>query len=426
MPYAGHFNPTQTLVIELVKRGHEVLWVTGKAYKEKALATGARFGLMSDDAILEAMDEKECQSSTPAKFDPIEYLRILFLDRIPAQVEDFQKHLETFPADILLVEFAVYGARTLSDLIGIPYVTLGINPLFTLDPEIPSWGLGWQPPKTCFGRWINSAVHFLAQRGIYSKMEVLLTERRREAGVGPLPPGIGFQDAFFSRYAHIMMTTPALEFPRRNLGSYVKFVGPLLPTFDESSFVPPGWWDELLAHPRERVVHVTQGTLSKYGDNLLRPSVLGLASHPDLLVVVTGKRMEEALGEDFPLPSNVRTATFVPHPFLLPYVGVMVTNGGYNGILAAISHGVPLVCAGKTEDKADTSSRVAWAGAGIDLRTDRPTPSAVRDAVLSVCRDHRYKEAAERGQAGLCDARRAGRGRRYHGEDSRGEQRLAR
>jgi UDP:flavonoid glycosyltransferase YjiC (YdhE family) len=43
-----------------------------------------------------------------------------------------------------------------------------------------------------------------------------------------------------------------------------------------------------------------------------------------------------------------------------------------------------MVVAGKGEDKADFAMSVAYAGVGIDLRTDRPTPEALQNAIDAV------------------------------------------
>lgn len=40
----------------------------------------------------------------------------------------------------------------------------------------------------------------------------------------------------------------------------------------------------------------------------------------------------------------------------------------------ALSFGVPLVCTGLTEDKADENIRVRWSDAGINLETNAPRP----------------------------------------------------
>ena len=73
----------------------------------------------------------------------------------------------------------------------------------------------------------------------------------------------------------------------------------------------------------------------------------------------------------------------------------MVTNGGYGGVQIGLSHGVPLVVAGTTEDKPEVAARVAWTGAGVNLRTAKPKPQAVRRAVRSVLSDPGYRERAQ-------------------------------
>jgi UDP:flavonoid glycosyltransferase YjiC (YdhE family) len=43
MPFTGHINPFQRVAAELVRRGHEVLWLTGEDFREKVEITGATF-----------------------------------------------------------------------------------------------------------------------------------------------------------------------------------------------------------------------------------------------------------------------------------------------------------------------------------------------------------------------------------------------
>ncbi len=205
----------------------------------------------------------------------------------------------------------------------------------------------------------------------------VVQRRAKKLGLEPLDPRRSYADEARSPQLHIMMTTMAFEFPRKTMLPQARFVGPLLPVVDDKDFEPPTWLDELLKHPREKVVHITQGTVAINGNNLTKPTVRALADRDDLLVIVTGKNLNEifedadATGSDadaaassssgkaavptglIPQPANVRTAAFVPHTKMLPYVGVMVTNAGYNGVVTALACGVPLVCAGQTEDKAD-------------------------------------------------------------------------
>ena len=116
-----------------------------------------------------------------------------------------------------------------------------------------------------------------------------------------------------------------------------------------------------------------------------------LADADVLVVVTTGGPPVEALG---PLPSNVRAAEYLPYDSLFPLLDVMVTNGGYGGVHYALAHSVPLVVAGGGEDKPEVAARVAWSGVGVNLRTGRPQPEAIRQAVRRVLDDPRYRTAA--------------------------------
>ena len=73
---------------------------------------------------------------------------------------------------------------------------------------------------------------------------------------------------------------------------------------------------------------------------------------------------------------------------------LVVTNGGYGSVNQALSFGIPLVTAGLSEDKADGNARVAWSGVGINLETQTPTPSSLREAVRSVLNTPHYGSRA--------------------------------
>ena len=109
-------------------------------------------------------------------------------------------------------------------------------------------------------------------------------------------------------------------------------------------------------------------------------------------MVATGSRPIAELG---PLPENVRAAEFLPYDRLMPLTDLFITNAGYGGTQFALSHGVPIIAAGDTEDKAEVSARVAWSGAGLNLKTGAPTPAAIAAAVDRVLAEPAYRERAQ-------------------------------
>lgn len=65
-------------------------------------------------------------------------------------------------------------------------------------------------------------------------------------------------------------------------------------------------------------------------------------------------------------------------------------------MLAALHHGVPLVIAGGDLDKPEVAARVAWAGAGVNLRTGTPSPRTILRGWRRISGDPAYRTAAER------------------------------
>ncbi|MEP6561294.1 MAG: nucleotide disphospho-sugar-binding domain-containing protein, partial [Nakamurella sp.] len=133
----------------------------------------------------------------------------------------------------------------------------------------------------------------------------------------------------------------------------------------------------------------------------------------DVLVVVTAGQTDPAdlinlLGGT--PPPNVRIAAFIPYDLLLPQADVFVTNGGYTGVTLALAHGVPLVQAGTTEEKAEIAARIRWSGVGLALGTSTPTARSVSDGVATVLTEPKFRAAAERLRAEMAphDAGREG------------------
>ena len=147
------------------------------------------------------------------------------------------------------------------------------------------------------------------------------------------------------------------------------------------------------------MVHVTQGTVANADlSQLLLPTLRALAGENLLVVAATGGRspagLMSALGGA--IPANARLANFLPYAKLLPRTAVMVTNGGYGGVVQALRYGVPLVVAGRSEDKPEVAARVAWSGAGLNLHTDRPAETRLRRAVRTVLNQPSYRVGASR------------------------------
>lgn len=155
-------------------------------------------------------------------------------------------------------------------------------------------------------------------------------------------------------------------------------------------YVRPVWWPELDGD--RPVIHVAQGTVDEDPTRLIEPTIEALAGDDVIVVATTGGR--PVTGVMAVPPANALVAEYIPHEMLLPKVDAMVTNGGYGVVQRAVSTGVPLVVAGSTVAEREVAARVAWAGAGIDLKTGTPTPARIRRAVHQVLGGGNYLRRA--------------------------------
>jgi UDP:flavonoid glycosyltransferase YjiC (YdhE family) len=249
-------------------------------------------------------------------------------------------------------------------------------------------GMGLPPSRTALGRLRNRALTLLSQKVLLRQSQQAANYLLDHMNSRPLPTFILDSGLLADRY--ISPTVPEFDYPRSDLPAHVRYVGAVHPA-PTSGFRLPPWWAEL--DGERPVVHVTQGTIDNADlGRLVEPTIEALGREDIVVVATTGGRDVSQLKVD--LPANTFVAEYIPHDLLLPMVDVMVTNGGYGAVQRALSMGVPLVVAGNTEDKPEVAARVAWTGAGVNLRTGTPTQSAVRAAVREVLGDNRYLEAA--------------------------------
>ena len=92
-------------------------------------------------------------------------------------------------------------------------------------------------------------------------------------------------------------------------------------------------------------------------------------------------------------PPNVELHEFVDHGAALAHTDVVVTHAGLGTIAAALSAGVPLVCAPIARDQLLNAGRVAALGAGVDVGT-QPTSADIAAAVSAMLADPSYRRAA--------------------------------
>ncbi|XP_078392377.1 UDP-glucuronosyltransferase 1A1-like [Cetorhinus maximus] len=95
------------------------------------------------------------------------------------------------------------------------------------------------------------------------------------------------------------------------------------------------------------------------------------------------------------LASNTKLMKWLPQNDLLghPKMRAFLTHGGSHGIYEAICSAVPMVLLPFFSDQADNAERIRDRGAGVVLSLRDTSSRALRDALILVINDTRYKEA---------------------------------
>ncbi len=389
MPFTGHVTPLRAVAAALVACGHDVRFYTGAAFREPVESTGSR--LVPWRAAPD-FDENDISATFPRLLGEKGIRQLLinvqdvFIRTSPAQVEDLTAEWEREPWDAIAGDEVSVGAAFFAEQTRIPWGTIALLPLNLIGKQGPPSGMGLAPGRNPLTKLRDAALR--AAVPLFSRsLAGPLAQARATIG---LPPSTRtFDRVVFSPRLVVASGSPLLDYERTDRPPSVQYVGLLTPTPTPSPL--PDWWGDL---DGRTVVHVTQGTQNIDPSDLLRPALEALADRDVLVVVATGVRGRDTL--PFPVPANARVAGFLPYPQLLPEVDVVITNGGWGGTLAALSHGIPLVIAGGDLDKPEIAARVAWAGAGVNLKTGTPTATQVARGFERVAQDPSYRRAAAR------------------------------
>jgi MGT family glycosyltransferase len=385
----GHIGPLLNVARGLTDRGDRVTILSGAGRADAIRAAGATPATLPakgdlDLGLLEADSGREETSGIKRlNFDIVR----LFVAPMPYQTKALADLIAQKRFDAILADYGFFGV--LPFLIGDPaarppVLAYSTTPLMFSSRDTAPSGLGLPPSTTPLGRLRNRTLNQLSQKVLLRGSQRAVNYQLHRLNCRELPMFLLDSGALADRF--IVPTVPEFDYPRTDLPANVRYVGMVHPN-PTQKFHPPVWWPKLDSD--RPVVHVTQGTVDNTDlSRLLRPTIEALADENVMVVATTGGQHVSKLG--FPVPANAYVTEHVPHDLLLPKVDVMVTSGGYGAVQRALSTGVPLVVAGTTEDKPEVAARVAWSGAGVDLKTGTPTVKAVRRAVREVLGNGRY------------------------------------
>jgi MGT family glycosyltransferase len=387
-PASGHLNPLLSVASLLVEFGHEVAVQVKEDLRPAVEAAGHRFLSEIPNAQTSAGYYFETYPERMQKSPGMEMtgydLVHFFARNIPAQSASLKMALYDFQADLILADSTYWG--TLPMLVG------------PRDKRPAIAHLGISVVNICSGKNIPM------RPGERPEQREAEMQRREHFILEPVQQAV---DAALASLGYPALPCPILEamtelpdlylhpgiesFEYPDSNSKVQYIGALPMPAGQPKL--PEWWQHL--DRTKRLVLVTQGTIANrdFGQ-VIAPALVALDGREDVTIIVTtGGQPAESI--PLAIPSNAHIASFLPYAQIMPEIDLLITNGGYGTVNMAISHGIPIISAGLTEDKEEVSAHVQWSGAGIDLRTNQATPKAIKHAVDEIFTQPGYRERAK-------------------------------
>lgn len=327
-PGLGHVLPVLPLADELRSRGHDLRWVAGPDNAGTAEAAGIRViraGLsVAERSAIFAQRHPEVPALPPDERRCVSFGKLFGEIAAPAMLDEVRRVAATWRPDVIVHDAAELAGPLVAATAGIATVCHG------------------------FGEVVPEAVM-----------------RRAGREMAPLWQGTGLTPDTYAGCSR---------------GLYVDIYPPTLRS-QPMDHVP----DVQLRRPAEgrlasgSAVYVTFGTVFNEIDDGFRAAILAAASVADDVIVTVGPSGEP--GAVGPTPPNVHVHRFVPQAEVLPRCAAVVSHGGSGTVLAALAHGIPLLCLPRAADQFANAANVARVGAGTALVGADATPAALRTAL---------------------------------------------
>ncbi len=202
-----------------------------------------------------------------------------------------------------------------------------------------------------------------------------------------LPSNSSFGE-LLDRATTVMVTCPAeLDEPVAAVPGNVRYVGPVL----EGAGPDEGWRPPGVDDGRPLVV-AGLGTTPMDEGPVLQRVLTALADAPVRVVATVGDHLDP---DDFAVPGNVHLRRHVRHAAVLPWASAVVSHGGLGTVLAALAHGLPLVCLPLGREQPLNAAAVERVGAGLALDPGSPA-DVIRAAVGRAVDDLELRAGAAR------------------------------
>jgi MGT family glycosyltransferase len=377
----GNVLPTLAIARQLRGRGHSVRVLGPRSLRLQIEGAGCEFSAYARvPQRLPSLPGAAVLGRARAGFLVMELARAA---PVLAYAEDVLSELERNPVDVLVVDFMLAGAIAGGERAGLPTAAL-MHTVYCLPaPGRPPFGPAFRAHAGPGWRLRDTAVSAVRRRTQQPSLRDL-NEARRRLGLAPVASA---SDQLDHIARVLVLTTEDFDPPPARRPPNISYVGPQ---------PADPWRSEPLDLPfsiedRKSLVAVSFST--RFAATEIVQRVLDtLAALPVHGLVTLGPALAPG---DLRLPGNVVAHRFISHGVVLPRAQLVITHAGLGTVMAALTHGVPLLCIPLKNDQFENAARVVSAGAGRTLGS-HTRRSSLKPAILQLLNEPRFREGAGR------------------------------
>jgi MGT family glycosyltransferase len=379
-PTEGHVFPSTGMLLELLRRGHEVHVRTLSSQVDNLAALGLHAAPV--DPRLEEIELEDWRERSQIEATK----RVVeFYDRTAElDLPDMRKAIDEVRPDALIVDVQSEGAGYVAQASGLPWAMYCPYPTALPSADSPPHGLGLKPARGPLGHLRDRALHAYARRFLAPHV----AHRNRLRATLGLAPIARYEDQWLAAERFIVFTAEPYEYRRRDWPPSVRLVG--AGTWDPHS-EPPEW----LAEETRSIVLVTASTAYQNDEKLIATALEAFAGE-DVALIATTAATDPA---QFSPPPNARVEAFLPHGPIIERAACVVCHGGQGTTQKALAAGVPVCVVPFCRDQFDVARRVQRVDAGVRLHHKRLSPPRLRAAVRQAIEKRPGAERVARGFA---------------------------
>lgn len=400
----GHVHPLLPVMYNLQARGHAVALATSRLYQERIECESLPFYPLGPHYSEERLEE----FFPPIRYLRIHYLRVsydflrIFMASIPARIPELQQIAQVFQPSVVVAGPLTFAAQLFCEQQALPWAVLSPMTHFMSPslhappagfPRVETMPAALRPP---YRLGLKGALR--AATTLMAPWRFTLNRYRRQLGLpshtDPLSPQV------VAPYLLIHTCSREYDYNRPDLPPQVHYVGPSV--WDRPiDWQPPSWLAEL---PRSKpLVYVSLGTVFNARLSIFRKIIRALGQLDVFGLVVTGPGCPPDLFTA--VPSNVRIESYIPQTALQAEPktrpALIISHGGVNTVLTALSDGIPLLCIPLGADQPDNAQRCVDAGAGLRLDRRLLTTARLKRAIHILLSRDSFTHRAEQMQRTL-------------------------